>query len=160
MPGEEQDGRSEGLVKLTFPLDASAWHGSATEILWAEKVTDSQYRLRNTPFYAYGVSAEDVVFAREQDGRLVFAGVARHGGHSTYRIIKAKGSDPVRFQERWAPLQKLGCSYEEGPGGLLAVDVPPELTIHAAYSLLEQGEEARVWSFEEGHCGHPLQVQR
>ncbi len=23
-----------------------------------------------------------------------------------------------------------------------------------------KGEETRVWSFEEGHCGHLLQVQR
>lgn len=160
MQGEQSHGKSDGLVKLTFPLDANAWHGSATETLWAEWVTDSQYRLRNTPFYAYGVGTEDVVFAHEQDGRLVFAGVAQHGGHSTYRIIKAKGSDLIRFQERWALLQKLGCSYEEGPGGLLAVDIPPDVDIHVAYSLLEQGEEMRVWSFEEGHCGHLLQVQR
>ncbi|WP_309889650.1 DUF4265 domain-containing protein [Archangium sp.] len=152
----KEGGPEEGLVKLTLPLDGRAWHGSATETLWAEKLTDSRYRLRNTPFYAYGVSAEDLVFAREEEGRLVFTGVALHGGHSTYRIIKSEGVELPRFQERWEPLQKLGCSHEEGPGRLIAVDVPPETDIHTVYALLEQGEQERVWSFEEGHCGHPL----
>jgi hypothetical protein len=145
-----------GLVKLTVPLEAQAWHGSATETLWAEKLANGQYRLRNTPFYAYGLSVEDIVFAQEEAGGLVFTGIARHGGHSTYRIVKSEGVALSRFQEQWEPLQKLGCSYEEGPGRLLAVDVPPEADIHAVYSILEQGEQGRSWSFEEGHCGHPL----
>ncbi|HEX8438625.1 DUF4265 domain-containing protein [Archangium sp.] len=158
MQPEEQGERTSGLVKVTFPLEAQAGHGSDTETLWAEKLAESQFRLRNTPFYAYGVSAEDVVFAHEHAGRLVFAGVARQGGHSTYRIIKSKEVDSARFQERWAPLQNHGCSYEEGFGRLLAVDVPPAADIHAVYALLERGEQDQVWSFEEGHCGHSLRA--
>jgi hypothetical protein len=156
MRAAKEGERGEGLVKLTIPLDQHAWPGSATETLWAEMLTDGQYRLRNTPFYAYGVSAEDIVFAQEQDGSLLFKGIARHGGHSTYRIIKSEGVELPRFQERWEPIQKLGCSYEEGPGRLLAVDVPPGADIHAVYAFLEQGEQGQIWSFEEGHCGHPL----
>jgi hypothetical protein len=47
-----------------------------------------------------------------------------------------------------------GCSYEEGV--VLSVDVPPSVDIYAVYDLLEAGEIAGVWAFEEGHCGHPL----
>jgi hypothetical protein len=53
-------------------------------------------------------------------------------------------------------LQALGCSYEEGPNGLLAVDVPPEANIFEVYSALEAGESRDVWTFEEGHCGHAV----
>ena len=156
MDASEPGGTEEGLVKLTFPLDPQEWHGSATETLWAEPLAAGEYRLRNTPFYAHGISAEDVVFAREEDGRLWFAGVARHGGRSTYRLIPSAGVAPAHLGEHWDPLQRLGCSYEEGPGRLLAVDVPPEADIQAVYELLELGEQEQLWEFEEGHCGHPL----
>ncbi len=53
------------LRKLFFRLEENAWHGSATESLWAEPVQAGRYRLRNSPFYAFGVSAEDVVFTQD-----------------------------------------------------------------------------------------------
>ncbi|MCU1279528.1 MAG: hypothetical protein JWM53_3074 [bacterium] len=141
-----------GLVRIVFRLEPNAWHGSVTERLWAQPVGTRRYRLRNSPFFAFGVSAEDVVFADEREGELWFAGVSLHGGHSTYRI-KVTGAAHDRFEQYWRPLQQLGCSYEEGV--VLAVDVPPKTDIHAAYAALEAGELAGVWDFEEGHCGHP-----
>lgn len=148
--------RGHGLRKLFFQLDQGAEHGSATESLWVEPLSSGRYRLRNSPFYVFGVSVEDIVFGKEEESLLVFAGVSLRGGHSTYRIIKSKDLRPESFQRYWAPLQESGCSYEEGPGRLLAVDVPPQADIHQVYSWLEQGEQALVWHFEEGHCGHPL----
>lgn len=55
----------------------------------------------------------------------------------------------------WLPLENAGCTYERATGRLLAIDVPPLTEIHLAYGLLEAGEQAGVWSFQEGHCGHP-----
>jgi hypothetical protein len=142
------------LRKLFFRLEENAWHGSATESLWAEPVQGGRYRLRNSPFYAFGVSAEDVVFAQEQEGLLFFTGVSLRGGHSTYRIMKAREPGPEQFERHWEPLRQAGCSYEAGPGRLLAVDVPSEADFQHVYTLLEQGEHAGVWHFEEGHRGH------
>ena len=76
-----------GLVKVTFRLEPGAWHGSATESVWAEPVGPGQYRLCNVPFYAFDVSYGDLVGAVEEAGRLVFASVVRRGGHSTYRLL-------------------------------------------------------------------------
>lgn len=62
------------------------------------------------------------------------------------------------FEKYWSPLEKLlGCTYESSkdPETVFAVDVPPEVDVHAAYGLLEDGERANVWEFGEGHCGHP-----
>jgi hypothetical protein len=142
------------LRKIFFRLEEGAWHGSATESLWAEPVPGGRYRLRNSPFYAFDVSVEDVVFAREEEGALFFAGVSLRGGHSTYRIMKANGLRPEDFEQCWEPLQQAGCSYEEGPGRILAVDVPPQADIQHVYALLGRGEQAQVWHFEEGHRGH------
>jgi hypothetical protein len=148
---------THGLVKVVFQLEPGAWHGYGTETVWAEKLGGNRYRLRNTPFYAFGVSAEDVVFAEPGDeGKPVFVGVSLRGGHSTYRIIRSEQSDSETFASSWEPLAKLGCSYEEGPGRLLAVDVPSKADIYRVYALLEHGENAGSWHFEEGHCGHAL----
>jgi hypothetical protein len=146
---------SEGdLVKVRFLLERDAWHGSATETLWAERIDDRRLRLRNVPFYAFGVSAEDVVFAHPADGVFEFDGVSIHGGHSTYRIIIGNKAEASRVEELWARLLDLGCTYEQGSGGLRAVDVPPSADIRAVYSVLEQGEREGIWAFEEGHCSH------
>lgn len=144
----------EHLVKIFFDLE-SAWHGHATESLWAEKVGNNRYRLKNSPFYAQDVSFEDIVVAEpNRDGQLVFRDISIRGGHSTYRImLQVSIKDPM-FQARWLPLEKLGCSFEGVEGKLLAIDVPATAEIQEVYSLLQAGQDASVWDFEEGHCGH------
>lgn len=143
------------LVKVTFRLDPGEWHGSATETLWAKKVGPELFRLDNSPFFAFGISYQDVVVARGEEGRLVFVQPFARGGHSTYRIL-LKDDNRASFESLWAPLRTAGCTYEEGPAPLVAVDVPPEADIHEVYRLLQAGEDAGMWSFEEGHCGHAV----
>lgn len=145
---------TKGMVKVVFPLDPGAWHGSLTESLWATPTGEGRYRLENTPFYALGVSYMDTVTAREDHGSWVFTGVATRGGHSTYRVIPRATLEIVTTH--WAPLHAAGCTYEEGARGLRAVDVPPQSDVSEVYRLLEAGEAAGVWYFEEGHCGHPV----
>jgi hypothetical protein len=43
-----------------YPLH-NDWQGYSTESAWAEQVEDSLYRVRNVPFYAKGISIEDIV---------------------------------------------------------------------------------------------------
>jgi Domain of unknown function (DUF4265) len=144
-----------GLVKITFELERDTLHGSATESLWATPLGPAQYRLENTPFYARGVSFQDVVLARSREAMLLFVEVFKRGGHSTYRIIPTGGA-PSDLRTYWEALRAQGCTYEEGQSGLLAVDVPPEANIFDAYRTLEAGAAAGVWDFEEGHCGHAI----
>ncbi len=144
-------------MKVSFPLEADAWHGNVAENMWAEKIGGDRYRLRNSPFYVHGVSMGDVVFAEaEKDGRLVFGGVSIRGGHSTYRIMLKSPAENSAFLKFWNPIEALGCRYEGVEGKLLAIDVPPSADIHEMYGLLEAGEQADVWEFEEGHCGHAV----
>ena len=146
---------SAGLAKLTFVLDSGDWHGSATETLWARNVGPGLYQLDNSPFFALGVSYQDVVSAREEGGRLVFSHATARGGHSTYRVL-LREPGRARLDELWSPLRDEGCTYEEGPGSLLSVDVPPGADIYRVYAILQAGEEAGAWTFEEGHCGHAV----
>lgn len=155
----ERVGNRDGLTKIAIRLEASASHNHAVENLWAEKVGDGRYRVLNTPFYSYGVSAEDIVFAEPDElGILWFRGTSIRGGHSTYRLLLSDPPSEHMFRTYWNPLAELGCSYEGAGPRLFAVDVPPRADIYAAYGLLQAGEDAGIWEFEEGHCGHPLRI--
>jgi len=147
------------FVKMVFFLGKDQWHGYETESVWAEKLSDNRCRIRNTPFYVKGVSFEDVVFFQEKNGQLWFEATSIAAGHSTYRILLDASKLESGFKEYWRPLEELSCSYESADSGrtlLLAVDIPPSVGIHRAYELLDQGERAGVWSYEEGHCGHSV----
>lgn len=148
-----------GLVKIVFNLGENAWHGFATERVWAEPVADGRYRLRNSPFYASGVSFEDIVFAKpSKNGDLYFTEVSIRSGHSTYRLFAKHDVNSGEFNKYWQPLQALGCSFEQATKHYLSVDIPPKADIYQVYGLLQAGESAGAWEFEEGHCGHPLRA--
>jgi hypothetical protein len=145
------------LVKVRFELPSDAWHGFGGESVWAEPVGEGRYRVRNVPFYVHGISLGDIITARQVEGEgLLFTGVLLRGGHSTYRIFLEENVNGETFAKYWDPLQVLGCTYERATKRLLAIDVPPNADIYVVYELLEVGERAGVWSFQEGHCGHPL----
>ena len=130
--------------------------GETVETLWAEKTADG-YRLLNSPWYAKGLSYLDVVEASpDSDGLLQLSRKVGTSGHSTYRLLIEGDTD---WEEHWDELQSLGCTFEESHQNyfrLLAVDVPPECDIHAAYALMEAGERAGAWQFEEGDVNHPI----
>ncbi|WP_373051423.1 DUF4265 domain-containing protein [Thalassovita aquimarina] len=141
---------------MTIELPADAWHGHATESVFVEGLGQDRYRLQNSPFFATGLSYRDIVIARQNGPKLLFEKLLFIGGHSTYRIIPSDDADHRQFRAFLARLEDIGCSWEHGNLGymLYAVDVPPETNIHTAYELLEAGEAAGIWDFEEGAVGH------
>lgn len=159
MANPNDESAVNAMVKVLFNLAPGSLHGSATETMWATPIGKDEFMLKNTPFYAYGVSFGDAVFAPREDGLPVFKEVIRTGGHSTYRLLLDNARGAREFENFWRPLQECGCTYEEGIKPLLAVDVPPQADIFEVYRLLENGEKAGAWSFEEGHCGHPIKKE-
>ena len=146
------------LVKVVFPLGPSEVHEDESEFMLAESVGPDRYRLQKTPCYAYGYSLLDVVEATlNGDGTPVVRRPVEPSGHSTYRIIIAqRRTSTATFDEYWKALANLGCLDELVDDRYLTVDVPPEADIDEVYRLLERGESAGAWYFEEAHCGHPL----
>lgn len=108
---EQIDPTSEPLTKVAIQLDQSTYE---VETLWAEPVGGDLYRLRNVPFLAYGYSEQDLVRADEVDGRLVVRGVAKRGGHSTYRIFLPALTDDEAFRPLWEPLEALLVALMSG----------------------------------------------
>ena len=149
--------KNKKLKRVIFSLEENAWHAISTERLWAEEVAMGRYKLRNSPFYAKNISFEDVVFGRvSATGDIEFSGVSLRAGHSTYRIFSKTPIESKNFREAWAELQNLGCSFEQGTGNIISVDVPARANIYSVYGILEKHEKDGTWDFEEGHCGHAL----
>jgi hypothetical protein len=146
----------ESLSKVYFELPEDS--PLAAESLWAAKIADGEYRLDNSPFYVCGYSYRDVVSAIQKEEKLVVQGIFLRGGHSTYRVFLAVGVsiNSPEFETYWQRLERLGCSYEGAGDRLFSIDVPSSADISTVYHILEEGEEAGVWEFEEGHCGHPI----
>lgn len=145
---------SESDVRVRFPLDEPELGES--ELLWGRKLTASAVRLDNVPLLVFGVSLGDVVRVdRMNESYYSFAGVVERGGHSTYRVMLSDPSDPG-VRERLREVVILGCGYESLTPRFLALDVPPAVDVFRVYRLLEEGLDARAWTFEEGHCGHPV----
>jgi hypothetical protein len=140
------------LHKIVVKLDPNAWHGHATETLWAEKVGQGRYRLRSVPYFARGLSVEDIVNTEKEEDRDVITNVSIHGGHSTYRMFLATDISPESsaFIDHWRALSALGCTFERASQHLFAVDVPSAADIRRVYELLSRGEGDGVWEFEEG----------
>ena len=60
------------------------------EFPWADHLGGNRYQLKNYPFYAYGVSFDDIVEAHtkhEDDPYPYLAKVLEKSGHRTLRIL-------------------------------------------------------------------------
>lgn len=153
------------LVKVRFELDPQDLHGHGGEFLWAAPTGISigdEFEIRNSPWYAKGISFKDVVKALPSgDGRVFeFERVIKRSGHSTYMLLVEP--DNSKLQTYWKSLEERGCSYESGAINLnsgrrdhYSVDVPPSPDIYEVYRLLEKGERDSVWLFQEGYAHLP-----
>src|SRR5205809_1639788 len=111
----------EGLVKITIPLPKDNLAGADTESVWAEPQGDGTYKIKNVPFYAKGISCEDVVEAEPQDETLVFKRIVRHSGHSTYQIYASGGRTAPDVLALIGTLQKMHCDIEPATDKLVGV---------------------------------------
>jgi hypothetical protein len=149
---------AENMVKVTIPLPEDSLAGAATESLWAEPQGDGTYRVKNVPFYAKGISFDDLVKAEPKDDVLMFKGVVQHSGHSTYRIFANDGRTAPEVVALVETLKKMHCDIEPATDKLVGVDVLPEADIYKVYATLEEAERTGKIDFQEGHCGHVLRA--
>ena len=140
-------------VKIRFELDPGEKQGYECENLWAEPVGPREFRILNSPFFAFGVSANDIIKARKAHGAYRFWKVVRRSGHSTYRIF-LRGGRTIRdraFRRLWSRIAAFGCTFENANDLFVTVDVPPRADVGKVYSFLKEGELDDVWVFEEAH---------
>ena len=142
----------EKPVEVFFRLqkDADGYPPVEVESLWAIPREDG-FELDNIPFYATGVALGDVVSVNSaDDGGLEFREVVRRGGHSCYRIwlLRKRPDDP---QFTFDELNNLGLKVEIDLNGLLAVDVPPSVSLDLIDRLLVQEKNSGRWGLQDGY---------
>jgi hypothetical protein len=114
------------------------------ETPWATPLGGDRYRLENSPFWAYGVSYEDVIEARASvDGGFPsFVRRLQRSGNRTLRVIlKPSATESSDSQGILDTLVALGCSYEGLNPSYLAINVPPAIDLAQITAFLIQTQQ-------------------
>lgn len=149
MPDVPVPSVAEEQAKIAFRLvpDEDGYPPADWEHLWARAVGADLYLIDNTPFFVYGISLGDLVKAAPESGLLVYQHTVKRSLHSTLRVMLFRKDQVDQLRER---LASLGCATELSHiPGLVAVDVPPEVTFPLVRALLDEGEEKGDWEYEE-----------
>jgi hypothetical protein len=147
---------TEGLVRIRVPLDAApGTEGPGDDWLWAEPLGSGRYRIESCPFFAYGISRDDVVRATEpaRDEAPRLEDVIEKGGHRTLRVALDPQVDvaDAAVQGLLERLLELGCTHETLRPKLVALDIPREVDVTAVAELLQALADDRtiVWEWAD-----------
>ena len=118
--------------------------GSAqVETLCAFDLGNNEYRLDNSPFYAYSVSWQDVVYAPfdTDEERPTFKRVVSKSGNRTVRVILDPPAKSGNSSDRVLQgLVALGCSYEGANSAHISVNIPPDVELEAVRKYLIESQ--------------------
>jgi hypothetical protein len=108
---------------------------------------DAQYKIDSIPFFVIGVSLGDVITVRRRKGEYLYSELVSESGHSTVRVVFF---DHAHLSSLRSKLRHLGCPSElASEAGLIAIDIPPEVSYAPILSLLAEGERQGYWDYEE-----------
>jgi|SRR5690606_18655667 len=140
---------SEPKAKVLFRVPNEEG-GANVETLWAYDLGSDKYRLDNLPYYAYGVSCEDVVLAPfDEDEQLpTFEKVVSKSGNRTVRIFfdvpYESGNESEALVNR---LVEIGCDFEGANRKYIAINVPPIVDLSEVAKQLNHAEVA--WEYAD-----------
>jgi hypothetical protein len=126
-------------VKVLFKITDD--EGEVEETLWAADLGKDYYRVANLPFYAYGVSLDDVVYAPREtlDQFPTFQRIISKSGRRTLRVIlneaPLSGSNSEKLIKA---LNRLGCGIEGATPTYIAVDVPSDTNLAQVVNEIER----------------------
>jgi hypothetical protein len=122
------------------------------EFPWADHLGENRYRIKNFPFFAYGVSFDDIVEAElkyDDDPYPYLIKVVEKSGHKTLRIIldeSAKESD--RSRNILDHLASMECGYEGTDGEkYFVINVQPQCDFDAVRDYLNN--ENVQWEYAD-----------
>ena len=154
MPTELES--SEGLIRIRVPLDPGPGSSGPTDDwLWAEPLGSGRFRIESCPFFAYGVSRDDVVRAAEVAGEDAprLEDVVEKSGHRTLRLALDPSVEIAHpsVQGVLERLLELGCTHEALRPKLIALDVPPAVDVTIVVELLHAlaDDSTVVWEWAD-----------
>lgn len=146
---DETNAITEPTAKVLFRVlndDGSA----EVETLWAFDLGDDNYKLDNRPFYAYGVSAADIVLAPydREEGFPTFRKVVEKSGNRTVRVIFDTPIKPGNASDQLLKdLSANGCDYEGANKRYIVINIPQSVKFE---TIIEQLVKADVqWEYAD-----------
>ena len=109
------------------------------ETLWAFDLGDDRYRIDNLPYFAYGVSWNDVVLAPVDhgDGRPTFEKVVEKSGNRTIRIFfETPVEDGSDSQKLLDDLVALSCEYEGANRKYIVINIPKDVDLQMVTEIV------------------------
>ena len=139
------------INKIVIPLHKK-WHGFSSETLWGEKVDEDIYRIDSIPFFANGLSLNDLVKVKtDKDKRLLYEKTISKGGNCTYRFFFNQDIDSKKRNKYLKLLHNYGdIEYYKGKD-LYALNLSKK-QVHELYKILSRLEKEKILDFEEGDC--------
>jgi hypothetical protein len=143
MPNEEN-----ALTKVHVDLP-NHW-ATGGESLWALPLGNNLYEIRNTPFYAYGLSWGDIVRAHSDDPELKpeVREVVASSGNKTLRVFLNRKLGQEEQDSILSSLQHLDISWERADDYYVAIDVHPESNYQAVCDRLMDLEREGTLEYE------------
>jgi hypothetical protein len=120
------------------------------ETLWASEIGPNLYQLDNSPFFAYGISWQDVVEARPGEAEILeYVRIVRKSGNRTVRVIfvDCRLYDD-QAQDVLRRIRELGCSYEGMQPRLVSINVPPEASLESLAAFLTEASGLQ-WEYAD-----------
>ncbi|HYO54095.1 DUF4265 domain-containing protein [Archangium sp.] len=149
------DSAPKSHVKIIIPLeqDEDGYPPAGAESLWAVQVGEGRFQVQNIPFFAPGIAWGDIISATpEEPGResvLRYQQIVHRSGHSTLRVFIYDESEVPAV---CTLLEQLGCDTERSHlPRLVAIDVPPEVSLEKVRKLLDPGRAQERWDYEEAY---------
>lgn len=143
---------AEGLVRIRIRLERAAGEpGPEEDTVWGEPLGSDRFRIESCPFFAYGLSRDDVVRAAAgpEEGP-VLDDVLEKGGHRTLRFALDPSMDlqSTSVQRVLERLGDAGCTYELLRPRFVAIDVPPEVDVAVLADLLQEAARKGTLAWE------------
>ena len=138
----------EKLTKIHLDLPRNNEVGG--ESFWAEDLGNNLYRMRNTPFHAFGINFYDIVYAKSESEDLKPSIIKVHEfcGHKTLRVIFLDDAPVEDRIERLKMLHQHKAYHENANGTLFAIDVESDGDYGAVCDILHMWEGEGTLAYE------------
>lgn len=117
------------LVKVVFVEGASDDGDADVECPWAEHLGDNKYRLKNFPFFKYGISYDDVFEAIADvpdDPRPYLTRLIEKSGNKTIRVFFNESFEKSKYvKDTLQTLNSMGCGYEGDGNRFFVINIQP-----------------------------------
>lgn len=141
---------SEGLIRIRIRLERGTGEaGPEEDAVWAEPLGSDRFRVESCPFFAYGLSRNDVVRAAGEGGPIL-GDVLEKSGHRTLRFALSQTLElrAPAVQRLLQQLADAGCTHELMRPRFVAIDVPPEVDVAVIAGVLQEASRQGTLAWE------------